>query len=87
MNIIKKDVKEKDNFSDIPVDSGELGFSVKVINGAQILKITTFGQLISASKERNEEFMSVFGKKSRDEIHRKIMVKTATHLSVVRNDR
>ena len=70
------------------ISSTELGLSVFVINGAQILGIKTFQDLIDAyerSERGDHSFKRVFGKKSREEIRRKIIVKNATHLRVVRD--
>ena len=70
----------------IPIDSQELGFSIFVINGSKILGINIFGELIDVYFKNDTQFRHTFGKKSREEIRRKIIIKNAIHLRVVRDN-
>ena len=74
----------KQEILDTLVDSKDLGFSVRVKNGALALKIKTLGELAEAFKKQDSNFRSIFGKKSRTEIYKKIIGKGLGHLSVVR---
>lgn len=56
-----------------PID--EIGFSVRVRNDCKILKVNQLFELVEKFKNKDQEFLEIFGKKSREEIKDKLLMK------------